>query len=314
MIYFLHMGFSIVLGCVLSMMAYMAMGFALEKAKVAKVEHSKTLSSFLVYFATPGMIMSSFQSMEFNASDAKDLLLFFLISMVVQLLMFGIVALAVGKRLQDGKYRILTIGSILGNVGYFGLALVSALFPDKPIVACYDMMFVASMNILIFTVGEFMISRDRSYISLKRIFLNPTVLTLLVALPLYLLRIKLPSGLQAIFTTLKNMTGPICMIILGLRLASMDFREVFGQPMAYVGSALKLIVFPVLTYAVVHFLPWFDSTFKTSLLIIAGTPCASVILALAEMHGCEQKNAACTLLVSTILSVITLPLLALIFT
>ena len=56
------MGFTIVLGCVLSMMAFMAMGYAMAKAKLAKVEHSRTLSAFLVYCATPGMIISSFQN------------------------------------------------------------------------------------------------------------------------------------------------------------------------------------------------------------------------------------------------------------
>jgi len=295
------------------MMAFMAMGYVLAKTRLAKVEHSKTLSSFLIYFATPGMIMSSFQSMEYRKEDAIMLLWFFLLSMAVQLLMFAIVSFLFRKRISDGRYRILTAGSFLGNVGYFGLPLVSALFPDKPIVACYAMMFVTGMNILIFTVGEYMVSRDKRFVSVRRAIQNPTVLTLIVALPLYFLKIQIPSGIQGILITLKNMAAPVCMLILGLRLAAMDLKEVFGQPITYLGCALKLVVFPIMTYAIVFFLPWFDATFKISMLIIAGTPCASVILALAEMHDCEQKNAACILLVSTILCVFTLPLLTLAF-
>jgi predicted permease len=308
------MGFTIVLGCVLSMMAFMAMGYAMAKAKLAKVEHSRTLSAFLVYCATPGMIISSFQTMYFTPEDGKKLLLFFLVSLAVQLIMYGAMVLILGKRLEKGKFRILTIGSFMGNVGFFGRPLVEALFPDQPIVACYSMMFATSMNLLIFTIGEFMISRDRKYITIKRAFINPTILAVMVAIPLYLLRIKLPSGIQSIMLTLREMSAPICMFVLGVRLASMDLKDVFGQPIAYLGSALKLIAFPLLAYAIVYFMPWFDSTFKITLLITTGTPCAAVMLSLAELHDCEQKNAACTLLVSTILCIITLPLLALLFT
>ena len=62
-------------------------------------------------------------------------------------------------------------------------------------------MFATSMNLLIFTIGEFMISRDRKYITIKRAFINPTILAVMVAIPLYLLRIKLPSGIQSINST-----------------------------------------------------------------------------------------------------------------
>lgn len=216
------------------------------------------------------------------------------------------------NRLNDGKYRIFTIGSFLGNVGFFGQPLISALIPTEPIVSGYCMLFATSMNLLIFTVGEFMITRDRKYISIRRTVINPTVLSVFVAVPLYLMNIKLPSEIQSVLLTLRAMAAPICMLILGLRLASMKLKEVFTEPFAYLVSAMKLLVFPLFAYALVYFLPWFDSTFKTSVLIISGTPCAAVIQSLSELHGSEQKNAAYTVLISSILCAVTLPLLALI--
>lgn len=308
------MGFAIILRNVLVLMAYMAMGFTLCKTKLAKAEHSKTLSSYLVYCATPGMILASFQSMEYNAYDARMLLLFFLLSLALQFMMFGLLILALGRRMQDGKFRILNIGSFMGNVGFLGQPLVAALFPDQPIVSCYSMMFAASMNVMIYTIGEYLISRDRKYISMKRLLTNPAILTMFFVIPLYILNIHLPETIVNMAVTLRATTAPLCMVILGLRLASMNLKEVFGQPFAYLVSALKLLVFPLLCFAVASILPWFDYTFRVSIMIIAGTPCASIILALAEMHDCEQKNAACTVLVSTILCVVTLPLLTLILT
>jgi predicted permease len=61
----------------------------------------------------------------------------------------------------------------------------------------------------------------------------------------------------------------------------------------------------------VYFLPFFDNTFKTSILILSAVPCASVILNLAEMHHAEEEIAANCVLVSTLLCFITIPLMTL---
>ena len=201
----------------------------------------------------------------------------------------------------------------MGNVGFFGQPVVIALFPDKPIAACYCMMAAISMNLLIFTIGEYMISRDRRYVSFKRVILNPTMLSLFVALPLYFMKIRLPQVPFSVLNTLRTMSGPLCMIMLGLRLASMSLKEVFAEKMAYIVSALKLLAFPLVSYSIACLIPSLDQTFRICMLIISGTPCASVILALAEKHDCEQGSAAYSVLISAVLCMVTLPVLALIF-
>ena len=79
-------------------------------------------------------------------------------------------------------HRILTVGAVLGNVGFFGLPLVTGLFPDQPIVACYSTMYITSMNFLVFTLGVFFITQKKQYVSLKAAILNPTTLAVAVAI------------------------------------------------------------------------------------------------------------------------------------
>ncbi|MBP5161546.1 MAG: AEC family transporter [Spirochaetales bacterium] len=305
------MGFSTVLGKVIFMLAFMAMGFVLVKTRVAKPEHGKTIASFLLYCATPSMFLSSFNEMDYTPESGLNLLYFFLFSLAIQLLMMLILWLILHKRLDDGKYRILIIGAYMGNVGFFGQPVIHSLFPGNALASCYSMMFATSMNVLLFTVGEFMVTQDKRFISIRKTIINPTILTLLVAIPLYLLKIKLPSGIYNLTYTMRSMSAPLCMFVLGLRLASMSLREVFAEPFAYLVSSMKLVAFPLLTYLVLLLFPGIDQTFKVSMVILAGCPCASMILALAEMHDCEQKHAAYTVLISAILCVITLPLLTL---
>ena len=162
------------------------------------------------------------------------------------------------------------------------------------------------------TVGVYTLTGDRKYISLKAAIINPTILSVIAGLILHFLRAKtwLPQLLQNSFSTLGTMSTPLCMIILGVRLATMDFRKLFTTPLVWLISAGKLLVFPLFCYALV--LPFdLDPVFKGSMLILAATPCASILLNLAEIHGNGRELAANCALLTTLLSIVTIPLLSL---
>lgn len=302
----------IVFKTMMSMMVFMALGFILVKTKRTLSSYGKLISTILVYCATPGMIIASFQEMEYDSAQALQLLKFFVISLLAQIALFLILKLILGKKIQDDSFKILSIGSFMGNVGFFGQPIIIALFPSNPIAACYCMMFATSMNILVFTLGEYLISGDRHYVSFKRAVVNPTVLSLFVALPLYLLKIKLPSFLFGSVLSLRAMSAPLCMLLLGMRLAATPAKQVFADPFTYAVSAMKLLVFPAFVFAITSLIPGLDQVFRMTMTVTAAAPCASVILALAELHECERQRAASALLVSSILCVLTMPLVVLI--
>ncbi|MBS7263013.1 MAG: AEC family transporter [Eubacteriales bacterium] len=308
------MNVGIVFTSVLVMLLYMLCGFVLVKAGKAETSHARSLSGLLIYVCGPCLLISSFQSIAYSTENIIRSVTFFGVSLAVQLLFFALMWLILRKKYADARWRMLTACSFLGNVGFFGVPLVTALFPSEPLVACYSTLYITSMNFLLFTVGVYLITREKKYISVKNALLNPTTLAAAVAIPLYLLQIRFPEWLAAPVSLLGKMTTPLCMVVLGFRLASMDLRALFSQPFAYLASALKLIAFPLLAYAVVVFLPWFDTTFKLCLLVLSATPSASIVLALSEQHRCEQKLAANTLLLTTLFSLLTLPLLILILT
>lgn len=290
----------------------MACGFGIVKARKAETSHAKSFSGFLLYICCPCMIISAFQSMEYSAENFKKVVAFFVATLLVQVLFFFILYLILHKKYSDARHRILTAGSMLGNTGFFGLPLVTALFPNDPIVACYSTLYVTSMNLLVFTAGIFMITNDKKYISPKAAIINPTVLSVLVAIPLYILKIHFPEELMAPVSLLGKMTAPICMTILGMRLAAISIKKIFMRPFAYIASFLKLIVMPLFAYLCVHFLPFLDETFKICLFVLSAAPSASVILSLAELHECEQELSANVVLITTLFSLITIPVLLLI--
>jgi len=303
--------FTTVLVNVLTMIAYMACGFLLVKSKKGVAAHAKTMSAMLIYVLSPAMVISSFQKMDYSVQTLVDIGIFFAASLLVQFLFFLVLFFAIKRKFTDAKYRLLTIGSVLGNVGFFGLPLVTSLFPEEPMAACYSSVYVMTMNLLVFTVGVFMITGDKKYISWKSVLCNPTTVSILIAFPLFLLDWHFPAAVLEPLTLLGRTTTPICMIVLGMRLATVKLKSLFTRPFAYLVCALKLVVFPLTAYLCVAFLPFLSETFRACMLVLSAVPSGAVILSLAELHECEQELAANVVLLTTLLSVVTAPLLIL---
>lgn len=298
-------------------------GYLLCKWKKVSASHLSTMSTILVYICGPCMITYAF----YNASVASQtlgldkgqmalkMLYFALATTLLQALFMLALYLLLRKKYEDAKYRILTCGSVLGNVGFFGLPLVVSLV-DSPMAAVYSSIYVITMNFLVFTVGVFCLTNDKKYMSIKAAFINPTTIGVVMAIPAFIFGNKI-SGNQTVsvfadaINLLGKMTTPMCMLILGIRLATVSFKNLWTRPFIYLICLLKMIVFPVVCFFAVYFLPFLDSDFKAAILIISAVPCASVILNLAEIHHSEEELAANCVLVSTLLCFITIPIVTL---
>lgn len=306
------MQYSVIVSNVAWMLVYMLVGFGLVKVHKADSAHARSISSILVYVCGSAMIFEAFQRMEYNPDDLRRIGLFYIVTLIIQILMIGVLFLILRRRYAQAKYRILTVAAVLGNVGFLGLPMVRSLFPNEPIVACYSSAFSMDMNLIVFTVGVYMLTHNARYISLRAAVVNPTTLTILVALPLYLLNYHLPEKILEPITLLGRMTTPLCMMVLGMRLAATELKTIFNKPFVYAGCFLKLIVYPLFAYACVYFIPGLDATFKACVLVLCAMPSASIMLSMAEIHQCEQENSAKILLASTLLCTVTVPLILLI--
>lgn len=286
-------------------------GFIISKMKRAKAEHLSTLSAVLVYVCSPCMIINSFLSIEFSWRQFGMMALFFGVTLVLQAVFMLVLFLILKRKYEDGKYRMLTIASVMGNVGFFGLPIVRALLPENPEVMCYSSIYVISMNLLVFTIGVYCLTRDRKAITIKAALLNPATFGIAVALPLYFFGVNrfLPTAVLNSINIMGSVTTPLCMIILGIRLANVSLKNLFTRPIVYIICAGKLVIFPLFCYLAVYFLP-LDTAFKASILILSATPCASIIFNLAEMHASQEELSANCVLLSTILCCVTIPVLS----
>ena len=295
---------------VLVTLLYIIPGFICCKTKIAKAEHLSTLSAILVYVCSPCMVVNSFMQIERTPRMLGQIMLFFVVSLAIQTVLTFILYGIFRKKFHDAKYRMLTVSFGLGNAGFFGIPIIKALLPGHPEVACFACVYIVGMNMLTFTIGAYCLTGDKKRMTLKKAFLNPPFISLLVALVLYSVNFAdiMPELLGGALDLLNRTTTPLCMIILGIRLASVSFKKLFTRVYVYIICACKLLIFPFACLAIVYFLP-LSPVFKAAMFILGGTPCAAVMLNIAEMYDGETELAANCVLLSTLMCVLTIPII-----
>lgn len=299
------------------MLAYAAPGFILIKVKAVKAESIPAFSKLLMYVCQPTLTLYSFNKADFTAELGINLLIFLGIITVIQLVFIGLFCLVFRKKFDDVRYRITTVATTLSNCSFLGVPLLEAIYPDSPNVAAYSMMYFLSMNLLGWTLISAIITKDRKYISVKKIFLNPAMISIAVSLPFFLTGFKIDAEngpilaqVENMITILGKMTTPLCMLVMGMRLATVRIKSLFTGWMQYFAVAINQLVFPLFAFLVLWLLK-VDSELMCCMFIMCACPVASVVQNYAEILGEGQDTAANMVLLGTLSSIATLPLMAL---
>lgn len=303
------MDFILTLTSVGILLLYAVPGFILSKVKAIKTDVLPAFSKVLMYVCQPCLTLYTFNDVEYSWPLFKQMLLFLLAITVVQLIMMGAFYLAFLKKQEDVRYRIYTVASTFGNCAFFGVPILESLLPGTNATVFSNMYFV-SMSLLGWTVACAVITHDKKYISVKKIVFNPAVIIMAVALPLFVFGIKLPTKLYGAVSLMGKMTTPLCMLIMGIRLGSMSVKAIFSGKLQYFIVFVKQMVFPLLALGAAYLIPW-DTYIRQAMYIMACCPVASVILNFAELLGEGQEEAADMLLLGTIFSVVTMPVMLL---
>ena len=300
------------------MLAYAVPGFVLIKTKAVKPESISAFSKLLMFVCQPVLTLYSFNKADFTKELGINLLIFFVIITVVQLVFIGIFCLIFRKKMDDVKYRITTVATTLSNCSFLGVPLLEALFPNSPNVAVYSMMYFLSMSLLGWTLVSALITRDKKHISLKKILINPATISIAISLPFFFTGFKISADngyflgqIENMIMILSKMTTPLCMLVMGMRLATVEFKGIFTNPLSYLAVAINQFVFPLAVLGILTLLR-VDDELKWCMYVMCACPVASVVQNYAEILGEGQDVAANTVLLGTMSSIVTLPLMALI--
>ena len=304
------MSFFITLTAVAVMLLYAVPGFLLIKTKLINADHIPSFSKVLLYVCQPCLAIYSFRQVTLSRQSLIDLSICFLITLGLQLGMLVLYFVLFRKKRNDIVWRIVNLASVLSNCAFLGIPILEALLPDHPEALAYSSVFGVTMNLIGWSVGMYIISLDKRYIKPKKMFLNPGSVGFFIALMMYFFSIQLPEQAESMLTLLGRMSTPLCMMILGMRLATVRIKDIFCDSRQYLAVVLNQLVYPLIAFAIMYFLP-ISPVLKTSVFILCSCPIASMVQNYAELIGQGNDKGANTVLLGTLLSILTVPLMCL---
>lgn len=218
-------------------------GFLLRKTKLLPDKAAGMLAVLLLYVSQPFLMMSSLFNKEFETSMLIDFLWVIVFAAGLQLLVYIAAKFIFCKTKGEAARRACVASSYLGNVGFMGIPVMQMLFPGNTDMILYTVVYNIVFNAMTWTLGVFAITGDKKKVRPLKIILNPPTIAVIVALPFFFLNVHIPEQVMTPISYLGEMTLPLSMIILGVRLADM---RLFGAKRPAAESAAETALSPVI--------------------------------------------------------------------
>ena len=175
----------------------------------------------------------------------------------------------------------------------------------------YASVYVTVFNILLWTVGIVYVSESMSFKELlKKIVTCPPIISVAVGLVIFLVRIPVADVLKDTFNVVGGMNTPLSMIITGITISQFPLLSILKDKRVYFTVILRMFIIPVIC-TLVMYLIHARGMVAVITIILEACPCAAITTLFAIKFGHDQKLAVGAVTLSTLISIITLPCLAL---
>ena len=288
------------------MFLLMGVGFVLAKFDKINDTGAKFFTNILLMAVTPAVLINAYQR-PFEVRLAKELVMGVILTIIIHIASI-VLCMFVFRKEQTNRYRVARFGAVYSNCGFMAIPLLSAsLGPDG---VFYGSSYLASFTIIYWTMGVYTLTENKKDLSLKSIFINPGIIGSLIAVSLFVFGIKLPPLVSDCVDNLAAMNTPLSMIVLGTYLAKIRLSETFKNKLLYMAIGMRLLVIPLITWLILMVFPINDIAGK-AILIAAACPAAAVTSLFASNYGLDAIFGSEIVSVSTLLSIVSIPLIAL---
>lgn len=292
-----------------------AVGYAAVKLHILPASSTKLLSSLLMQITLPATVLTSLVR-PFDPTFIQDGVLMVVLGTALFLL-YGLLSFLLAPlfRVPQGRRGVWIFSSTFSNNGFMGFPVALALFQEQGLALAIFLSI--PFNFLAYTMGPKLMCMDHGAEdsgptpSWRSILLTSVNCATVLGLVMYLTQLSIPSVLSAPLTYLSNVTTPLSMLVTGMNLTGGKARDLLRDRDAFSLSFMRLILLPVITWAILRLLPISNPLVVGVMLIIMSMPAASIGAILAESYHADKEFAARTVFVSSLLCLITLPLISL---
>ena len=301
------MDFPVIATTMCSLIIIVIAGFVSHKRGIINEEFERKLSGFVIKVTCPALLISS--TMGDKMPDREHIPMLLLVSLLTYVILIPLAyvqpVLMRVKRDLRGMYSFMLTYS---NVGFIGYPVVASIFgSDAVFYACILNVF---NTITVFIWGVMFISGENLKDGFRfRLFISPAMIATYISVIIVVLNLHTPKAIAMPLSILGNMTVPSSLIVIGAALAEIPTRKMVGTPHIFMMCFLKLLVLPLLVYYAMIMIG-IDTRISSINMILIAMPVASFGTMFCMQMGKDETTMSQGTFWTTLLSVVSIPLLA----
>ena len=293
----------------LTLFAIVVVGYAAGKLGYMGGTFDKRLSKVVIDITCPALILSS--AMTGVLPDREFILPLLGISVITYVVLTG-VALLVPRFLTHRKADEGAVGFAImfGNVGFMGYPVVASIFGHEAVF------YAAVLNVVntfaVFTIGTLLITgkseMEGSRFQKKVLYSTPMLAAYLTMLIVALKIDNIPGYISQPLTMIGNITVPAALLIIGSSMSNLPVKAMLGNPTVYATTLMRLAIVPIAIFYLTSLMGFSPFVVGINTVVIA-MPVATYGTILCLRHGKDTTFITEVTFITTLLSMVTIPLL-----
>ena len=284
----------------LVMFAMLGLGAWMKKRGMMSETTFKDLGVFLLYVISPIVVFRGYL-VPFNDLNTSRLIISSVVSLLLLLMIIGIAAIIYRK---DG---LSIFASIFTNSGFMGIPLVIALFSQEAVFILSP--FLSWLFFIQWTLGIVVVTGDVKSMSFKKVILNPVILATIFGVIVYFLQIHVPVVVNEFLIRIGAMLMPLAMIVLGSTFVNISFKKMLRDSRVWVMVLVRLFVLPLFVVLALTFIAKDYELVAYTLLVAMSAPIGANVAILAQQYDRDTQLAASQIMMTTLFSIISMPLM-----
>lgn len=293
-----------VLGLQGSLFMMMFLGWAAGKKRLISPESRKAFSDVLIYIVSPCNIIESFRQ-DITGGLVRQSAVVLIIASGLQCFYLGLNCFLY-RRYPPEQQAVLKYATICSNGNFIGIPVVNGIFGNRGVLFAALTLLPVRINIWTTGIALFSIEQDRGE-TLRKILLHPCILSVFAGIFMMLGQVYPPEPIWNVVSSVSECMTPLAMLLVGSIIAEADWRKLLDKTTLYY-SFLRLLAIPLVVFAFLR-LCQVDPFLMGVSVVLAGMPAASLTAVFAEKYDSDVGLASRCIVESTLLSVVTVPLL-----
>ena len=300
------MDIMVVFQTMLKLFLLLILGFVLFKCHIFDEYTNKKISALIVNVASPMLIISSIAGVE---GSNKSIVFLMIGAGILMYIGFIILGKIINRIFPFPKkdWPVYECMVVFANTGFMGYPVLLDVVGQEAVF--YASLIHMAFNFFVYTYAIMCLTKgDDSEFKLNfKQLLTPGIILIFVGIFIYLFDIQLPSVLMDTINSVGSLTAPLSMMMIGSSLAVYPIKDSFTDWRSYVFAFVRLMIVPFVTMIMCRLLH-IDAYYANITIITNAMPVGSMVLMLATQYNANVKIVTRNIVVSTLLSVITIPI------